>query len=101
MRRITSIELLDQGVASIEEIRGNLADLWRVNRYLGGVSNNMRLLRRFFHRTGKRRVRVLEVGAGDGRLAACLGRELRQQGIEAEFFVLDWRLGHLLAGRPR
>jgi hypothetical protein len=30
-----------------------------------------------------------------------LGRELRQQGIEAEFFVLDWRLGHLLAGRPR
>jgi SAM-dependent methyltransferase len=84
----------------MEEIQGNLADLWRVNRYLGGVSNNMRLLRRFFRRTGKLRVRVLEVGAGDGRLAAHLRRELRKQGVAADFFVLDCRLCHLLAGRP-
>ena len=100
MRRITSVELLDRGIGSPEEVRGNLADLWRVNRYLGGVSNSLRLLGRFFHRTKKRRVRVLEVGAGDGRLAARLHRELRRQGIEAEFFVLDWRLNHLLVGRP-
>lgn len=100
MRRVTSVELLDQGVVSVEEIQGYLADLWRVNRYLGGVSNSLRLLGRFFRRTGRRHVRVLEVGAGDGRVAARLRRELRRQGIEAEFFVLDCRLSHLLAGRP-
>ena len=100
MRRVTSVELLDQGVGSLEEIRGNLGDLWRVNRYLGGVSNNLRLLRRFCRHTGKRRVRVLEVGAGDGRLAARLRQELRKQGIDADFFVLDCQLSHLLAGRP-
>lgn len=100
MRRVISKELLDQGLASLEEIRGNLADLWRVNRYLGGVSNSLRLLRRFCHRTRKRRVRVLEVGAGDGRLAARLRQELRKQGVDADFFVLDCQLTHLLAGRP-
>ncbi|HXJ91662.1 MAG TPA: methyltransferase domain-containing protein [Terriglobia bacterium] len=100
MRRVTSIELLDQGAGSLEEIQGNLADLWRVNRYLGGVFNNLRLLRQFFRQTEKRRVRVLEVGAGDGRLAARLRRELSKQGIDADFFVLDCQLSHLLMGRP-
>jgi len=100
MRRVTSVELLDRGLGSPEEIRGNLEDLWRVNRYLGGVSNSLRLLGRFFRRTKRRQVRVLEVGAGDGRLATRLRRELDGQGIEAQFFVLDRRLSHLLAGRP-
>jgi SAM-dependent methyltransferase len=98
MRRVTSLELLDGGLLSQDEIDGNLADLWRANRYLGGISSSLRLLNLIFRRTGKRRVRVLEVGAGDGRLAARLRRELRRQRIEAEFFVLDLRLGHLVAG---
>ena len=99
MRRTTSIELLDSGVLAKDEIRANLNDLWRVNRYLGGVSGTLRLLDGLCRRTGKPRVRILEVGAGDGRLAVRLRRELHRQGIESEFFVLDRRLTHLQMGR--
>ncbi|HEY6291640.1 MAG TPA: methyltransferase domain-containing protein [Terriglobia bacterium] len=100
MRRITSVELLDLGLLKPDEVQGNLDDLWRINRYLGGVSGSLSLLGRYFRRTGRRRLRVLDVGAGDGRLAGSLRRELRHWGIEAEFFVLDCRLSHLEVGRP-
>jgi len=100
MRRVTSVELLDLGFLTPGEVRANLDDLCRINRYLGGVSGSLRLLGRCLDRTGKRRARVLDVGAGDGRLAGRLRRELRRQGIEAEFFVLDCRLTHLQVGHP-
>lgn len=100
MRRITSVEMLDQGLDSREELEGNFDDLWRINRYLGGVACSRRLMGRFFERGRKCKLRVLEVGAGDGRLAALLRRELDRQGITAEFVVLDRRLTHLLVGRP-
>jgi ubiquinone/menaquinone biosynthesis C-methylase UbiE len=99
MRRVTSVELLDTGLLALDEIHANLDDLWRTNRYLGGVSTSLRLLGRYLLRTGKRRLRILDVGAGDGRLAARLRRQLRQGGVQAEFFVLDCRLSHLRAGR--
>ena len=99
MRRTTSIELLDSGLLAFDEIRANLNDLWWVNRYLGGVSGSLHLLDSLCRRTSKRRVRVLEVGAGDGRLAVRLRRELHRQGIKSEFFVLDRRLAHLQMGR--
>lgn len=100
MRRITSVELLDSGHLAADEIRGNLNDLWHINRCFGGLSGNLRLLRDLCRRVDKRRVRVLEVGAGDGRLARRLRRELRRRRIDAEFLVLDRRLAHLQVGGP-
>ena len=100
MRRTTSIELLDLGLDSREELARNLNDLWRINRYLGGVACSRHLLGRFLERIPKRTLRVLEVGAGDGRLAAQLRRDLDRRGIAAEFTVLDRRLDHLQAGKP-
>lgn len=100
MRRVPSVEILDAGLLSSGELHGNLNDLWRINRWLGGVSGSLHLLSRFLERTGKRRLRVLEVGAGDGRLAGHLRQALRGRGVSAEFFTLDRRLRHLLEGRP-
>jgi len=93
------VELLDTGLLALDEIHANLDDLWRTNRYLGGVSTSLRLLGACLLRTGKRPLRILEVGAGDGRLAARLRQQLRQHGFEVEFFVLDCRLIHLQADR--
>lgn len=101
MRRKTSVELLDTGLLAQDEMRSNLDDLWRVNRYFGGISGCLRLLARAFRRTGRRPVRVLEVGAGDGRVAGRLRQELRHQGIQADFVVLDRRLKHLQVGHRR
>jgi len=100
MRRTTTQELLDDDLGTPEEIRLSLDDLWRINRRLGGVSSSLRMLEHFFSRTGNHPVRILDVGAGDSRLAIRLRTELSQRGIRAEFFVLDRRLTHLKSGRP-
>jgi ubiquinone/menaquinone biosynthesis C-methylase UbiE len=98
MRRITCSELLDEDKGTRREIRDSLDDLWRINRWLGGVSASLRLLEDFFARAGAHPVRVLDVGAGDSRLASQLQRELQRQGLEVEFTVLDRRLSHLRNG---
>ncbi len=100
MRRITSHELLDGDQGTPLEIAQSLDDLWRINRWLGGVSSSLRLLGHFFKRTGAHPVRILDVGSGDARLARLLRRELLRQSIRAEFFVLDRRFTHLEFGSP-
>lgn len=100
MRRITSAELLDDDQGTPEEIQGILDDLWRINRWLGGVSSCLGLLERFFARTGAHPVRVLDVGSGDSRLAGRLRTELLRRRLPAKFFVLDRRWSHLAFGRP-
>lgn len=100
MHRITSAELLDDDLGTPEEIKLSLDDLWRINRRLGGVSSTLRMLGRFLARTGIRSPRILDVGAGDSRLAGLARQELLQRGISAEVFVLDRRLTHLASGRP-
>lgn len=100
MRRTTSVELLDDDRGTPAEIERSLDDLWRINRWLGGVSSSLHLLERFFARTGPHPVRVLDVGAGDSRLAGRLQSELRRRNLRAEFVVLDRRWSHLRRGDP-
>lgn len=100
MRRTTCGELLDEDRGTPGEIEGSLDDLWRINRWLGGVSSSLLLLRCFFSRTGPHPVRILDVGSGDSRLAGHLRSELLRRGLRPEFFVLDRRLTHLQKGRP-
>jgi ubiquinone/menaquinone biosynthesis C-methylase UbiE len=100
LRRVTCHELLDDDLGTPQEVAANLDDLWRINRWLGGVSSNLSLLGRFLDRTGLQRIRLLEVGAGDARLAGALRDELARRGVEADFFVLDRRSSHLAHGSP-
>ncbi|MHB8655947.1 MAG: methyltransferase domain-containing protein [Terriglobia bacterium] len=100
MRRTTTHELLDDDLGTPAEISTSLDDLWRINRRLGGISSNLRMLDNFFSRTGEHPLRILDVGSGDSRLAGCLRTELAQRNIRAEFFVLDRRLSHMAFGRP-
>ena len=97
MRRVTCSELLDEDRGTPCEVQGSLDDLWRINRWLGGVSSTLQLLEGFVARAGVHPVRILDVGAGDSRLAGRLGVELRKRGVQAEFTVLDRRLTHLRA----
>ena len=95
MLRATSEELLDHDLGTPAEIRASLDDLWQINRRLGGVSSNLKLLERFFEKTGRRSVRILDVGAGDARLARRLRESLAARDIRAEFVALDRRPSHL------
>jgi ubiquinone/menaquinone biosynthesis C-methylase UbiE len=95
MERVPAQELLDEDRGTPREITASFDDLWRINRWLGGVSGSMILLRRFFARTRLRTARILDVGCGDARMAQELRQKLRRRGVDARFFVLDRRLSHL------
>ncbi|HET7839997.1 MAG TPA: methyltransferase domain-containing protein [Terriglobia bacterium] len=102
MRRVTTTELLDDDLGTPEEIARSLDDLWRINRWLGGVRSSLRLLENYFARTGAKTARILDVGAGDSRLATRLQEEFRRRGIEVQFVALDRKLTHLRNGHaPR
>lgn len=95
MPRTTSREILDDDAVSTEDLPVILDDLWRINRWYGGVSGSLRLLKRFFARAGRHPVRILDVGAGDGRMAHFLTQRLKKLNVEATFFALDQQLSHL------
>ncbi len=101
MQRVPTHERLDDGLGSSAEIAACFDDLWRINRWLGGVSGNIQLIKRFLMRTGARRASLLDVGAGDGRMAQELARKSRQLGAELSFAVLDRRVSHLRMGPSR
>jgi SAM-dependent methyltransferase len=98
MLRVPSQEWLDDDLGTPGEIRQSFDDLWRINRWLGGVSGCLHLLDRYFTRRGPRPARILDVGAGDSRLAAHLQEEMARRGQSAKFVALDRRLSHLQNG---
>ncbi|MGH9356661.1 MAG: methyltransferase domain-containing protein [Terriglobia bacterium] len=100
MRRITSRELLDDDAGDPADLEASLLDLWDINRQYGGAKGSLTLLDRVFARTGSRQLRILDVGAGDGRLAAWLRRELARRGFQARICALDQRISHLSYQRP-
>jgi 2-polyprenyl-3-methyl-5-hydroxy-6-metoxy-1,4-benzoquinol methylase len=100
MQRTLTAELLDEDLGTRAEIAQSFDDLWRINRWLGGVHSNLFLLERVFERAGVDHLRVLDVGAGDARLAKSLARVLGQRKLKAEFVALDRRHGHLRNGHP-
>jgi len=65
MRRVTCSELLDDDGGTPREVKDSLDDIWRVNRWLGGLSNSLQLLRTFLAHAGAHRVRILDVGDED------------------------------------
>ncbi len=95
MQRETSTEWLDAGRGTPREVATSLDDLWRINRWLGGVSGSLLLLERFVTVTGQRTLRALDLGAGDARLADCLARKMETRKISVQFTVLDRNLTHL------
>ncbi|MEJ2008847.1 MAG: methyltransferase domain-containing protein [Acidobacteriota bacterium] len=98
MRRVPSQEWLDDDLGTPREIRRSFDDLWRINRWLGGVSGSLHLLDRYFARRGSRHVRILDVGSGDSRMAVHLQEELARRNHSAELVALDRRLNHLRNG---
>jgi ubiquinone/menaquinone biosynthesis C-methylase UbiE len=98
MLRVPSQEWLDDDIGTPEEIGRSFDDLWRINRWLGGVSGCLCLLDRYFARQGPANARILDVGSGDTRLAAHLQSEMSRRNRKIEFVALDRRITHLRNG---
>ena len=93
--RVDREELLDLGRGSIEEVRRSLADLDRINRWLGGRAPLRRFLFPRMAAAARRPLRVLDVGTGSASGAVEIVRWARGQGIDAQVVALDRSGRHL------
>ncbi len=99
MQRVAAPEWLDSDQGTPQQVRLSLEDLWRINRWLGGVAGCRRLLKPFLQ-AGQEPLRILEVGAGGAHLAARLRQQLRSADCEVEYVVSDRSVAHLRASEP-
>jgi len=98
MKRIETAELLDTDSGTPAEIATSLADLRRINRWLGGMPTSELLLQRAFHRTRSRSLSLLEVAAGSGDVPKLVRRRLQKSGLYVDFTLLDRAASHLRDG---
>ena len=85
-KRIDTPELLDEHDAPREDVDRSLLDLRRINRYLGGRSIYLRLLRTFESVDS-----ILDLGAGSGDNLEATRARLR--------VALDFKIDHLLGAK--
>lgn len=95
MRRVVVPELLDTDAGTPDEVAASLADLRWLNRWFGGVSTTVSLLRHAAQKIGKDRLTFLDVAgaSGDGALTAKL--RLADDGIRLDVTCLDRAPSHL------
>jgi 2-polyprenyl-3-methyl-5-hydroxy-6-metoxy-1,4-benzoquinol methylase len=93
--RIDGEEWLDQGHGTPEAIDQSLADLRRINRWLGGMRGLARHLYPRIRKCQTTPVRVLDLGAGGCTISETMARWARQASIPLHIVALDLRQRHL------
>jgi len=82
-------ELMDVEPGDPDELRECLAELARVNRWLGGSRTTLAHLGRLLERTGRRKVTVLDVAAGGGDMDVAIRAWAARRGWQLAFTLLD------------
>lgn len=97
-QRITTSELLDMGIGSAQDVRANFADMWRINRYLGGLNAITQHLypRLRFH---KEPLTLIDIGTGSADIAMNIGQWAREAQIDLHTWGLDWSVRNLAVAR--
>ncbi len=98
MRRIPTLELLDNDAGTPAEVAASLSDLWFINRIFGGVSTHQRLIEKAARERSLRRISLLEVASGAGELPNTVKRKLRHKQIDLEITLFDRSRSHLNGG---
>jgi 2-polyprenyl-3-methyl-5-hydroxy-6-metoxy-1,4-benzoquinol methylase len=98
--RVEQAELLELGEGTATEVRENLHDMHRANRWLGGHAALRRfLLPRVRRAAGGAPLRVLDVASGAGHTPLMLAEWARRQRIALRIVALD--ASHRLLGVAR
>jgi ubiquinone/menaquinone biosynthesis C-methylase UbiE len=95
MKRTPSMELLDSDAGTPAEVAASLADLWRINRWFGGVGTTVRMIDEVARRTGSTALSWLEVAAGAGDVPRTSRTRLSQRGVQVEITLLDRSAAHV------
>ena len=98
--RLEAAEWLDEGFGSPADVAANLAEMGRLNRWLGGTSALTRhLYPRLAATPGP--LLLLDLGAGSAELPLALARWARRGGRRLHAIGLDWAARNLAVARTR
>jgi 2-polyprenyl-3-methyl-5-hydroxy-6-metoxy-1,4-benzoquinol methylase len=100
-RRIEAEEWLDHGQGSPEAIEQSLADLQRINRWLGGIRSLASHLYPRLRAGQGGPVQVLDLGAGGCTLALAIAQWASRQSVPLRLLAVDFQHAHLRWARPR
>ena len=81
-------ELLDQGAGSMADVCSNLTEMWRINRYFGGVEALTHHLYPLLRKSTKP-LSVVDIGTGSGEMGSLLARWAQQNRFHIAIHVLD------------
>src|SRR5689334_3309552 len=86
--RIDTPELLDMGAGSDEDVQANFADMWRINRYLGGVQAiTQHLYPRLLAQTGT--TTLVDIGTGAGDIGSVISGWAGRRDLDLKVWGLD------------
>lgn len=87
-KREQQAELLDQDLGSMADVHSNLIEMWRLNRYFGGIAALTRHLYPLL-RQGSQPLRVVDLGTGSGEMGALLAQWAKQNNRQLVICALD------------
>ena len=81
--------MLDLGLGSPEDVATNLAEMWRINRYLGGLRA---LTSHLYPRLAASPdgVTVADLGSGSGEVPVAIARWARKRDLNVRILAVDW-----------
>ncbi len=95
MRKVRGAELLDRPDLPEADMRANLADLRRINRYLGGTRVVRNFLREELRQAELREATLLDVATGSADIPQALTAWCRRRGVRLRVTAVDRRPRHL------
>lgn len=91
-------ELLDMGAGTPQDVKASLSDLWRINRYLGGIPAITRhLFPRLLAQTGT--VTLADIGTGSAEIPAYIARWAHSKNLSLRMMPLDLASRNLAIAR--
>lgn len=100
-KRIYEEEMLDAGQGTDEDVRRNLTDLRRINRFLGGTKVVLGAVQSVVEREDLKQVSLLDVGTGSADIPTAVAEWCNEQGIESHIVALDISERNLRVARNR
>lgn len=94
-KRIDQAEMLDLNAGSLDDVRANLREMWRINQWLGGLGALTTHLLPML--AGKSQSSVLDLGTGGAEIPVFLTKWAAKQGIQLQVLGVDWSARNLIA----
>jgi hypothetical protein len=92
--RMDAPELLDMGAGTLGDVRENFADLWRINRFLGGIRA---VTQHLYPRLEEHQepITLVDIGSGSADIAATIKRWAARHTFDMKLLGLDLSARHL------